>query len=174
MRLNGVGALTAHLRADDGGVGVNARRSGVARRRPGPQSSKYSTLSSSSSAPCLFASMASILRCVCTTLGLCLLAVPLLQTRCAFHGLRRPLSQALDALLRADAAPVADRRLRLLLRAHIRHLVGCFRQGGLSVHCCLPGSYLNFNSCTYSGGHLVFNSPWLSGSRAWSQKPYWE
>ena len=114
-------------RADDGGVGVNARRSGVARRRPGPQSSKYSTLSSCSSAPCLFASMASILRCVCTTLGLCLLAVPLLQTRCAFHGLRRPLSQALDALLRADAAPVADRRLRLLLRAHIRHLVGCFR-----------------------------------------------
>ena len=65
-----------HLRADDGGVGVNARRSGVARRRPGPQSSKYSTLSSSSSAPCLFASMASILRCVCTTLvSACLLCL---------------------------------------------------------------------------------------------------
>ena len=63
-------------RADDGGVGVNARRSGVARRRPGPQSSKYSTLSSSSSAPCLFASMASILRCVCTTLvSACLLCL---------------------------------------------------------------------------------------------------
>ena len=42
----------------------------------------------------------------------------LLQTRRAFYCLCRPLLQALGALLRAEAAPVADRPLRLLPRAH--------------------------------------------------------